>query len=144
MQIRQMTAADLDEVARLEQEIFSDPWSRQSMQKEYSQPANIYLTADVDGEVAGYCCVWTSLENADLCNLAVAPKWRKRGIASALLEEAVKLCRCSRVEMLFLEVRVSNAPAINLYEKKNFQVIHTRKKYYRNPVEDALVMQRVI
>lgn len=144
MQIRRMEARDLDEVMRLEQEIFSEPWSRQSMQREFDRESNIYLTADMDGEVAGYCCVWRSFECADLCNIAVAPERRRRGVASALLDEAVRLCRCSQVEKMFLEVRVSNTPAINFYEKKNFQAIHTREKYYRNPIEDALVMQRCV
>lgn len=144
MHIRYMEARDLDKVLEMEQQIFSDSWSRESIQKEYTRPDNIYLIAEIDGEVAGYCCVWCSFESADLCNIAVAPKWRKQGVASGLVDEAVGLCRCRQVETLFLEVRPSNISAICLYTKKQFQKIHVRKAYYRNPVEDAWVMQRYL
>lgn len=141
MQIRLIQAADLDRVAELECQIFSDPWSRQSLESDYNRPDNIYLAAEIDGSVAGYCGVWCSFECADLCNLAVAPEWRQQGVASALFGEAVRRCRCRHVERLLLEVRISNEPALCFYEKNGFCKIHLRKDYYRNPVEDAWVMQ---
>lgn len=144
MQIRLMRPADLDQVEEMERQIFSDPWSRQSIENDYCQPDNIYLVAEADGYVAGYCGVWCSFECADLCNLAVAPEWRRRGVASALFGEAVRRCRSRHVERLLLEVRISNEPALSFYEKKGFRKIHMRKRYYRNPVEDAWVMQLLL
>lgn len=141
MQIREMTEGDLEAVAELEQQIFSNPWSGQSIQKAYEQEQNIYLIAEEEGEVAGYCGIWCSFDTADLCRIAVVPKWRRKGVASLLLDEAVKRCSLYQVQSLLLEVRASNMPAIYLYEKMNFQKIHVRKKYYRNPVADAWIMQ---
>ncbi len=141
MQIRIMTEKDIDEVAALEQQIFSSPWSRESIEKAYQLQENIYLVAEDENGILGYCGIWTSYETADLCNIAVRPECRRRGIADGILKEAFKACRQRQIEQMLLEVRESNEPAIVLYEKNAFQKIDIRKGYYRNPKENAIIMQ---
>lgn len=141
MQIRRMSEKDIDAVAELEKKIFSSPWSKESIQKAFSLNENIYLVAEEKNEIVGYCGIWTSFETADLCNIAVHPEWRRRGIADEVLAEAFRLCRKSQVEQLLLEVRESNNGAIALYKKNGFVSIDVRKAYYKSPIENAIIMQ---
>lgn len=144
MQIKLMEEEDLDEVWDLEKKVFANPWNRESIWKACSQTENIYLTARENGDLVGYCGVWCSMEQADLCQIAVASQWRRKGVASALLEKAVEECRHRQAERLLLEVRVSNTAAVSFYEKEHFKTIYVRKGYYRNPVEDARIMERIL
>ena len=142
MQIRRMSEEDIAAVVKLEQQIFSSPWSKASIEKAYQLEENIYLVAEAEGIIAGYCGIWTSFETADLCNIAVNPDYRRKGIAGEILEQAFQLCQQRRIEQMLLEVRESNEPAIVLYEKYHFEKIDIRKGYYRNPTENAIIMQR--
>lgn len=141
MEIELMREEDLDQVSFLEKETFANPWGREEIWKACCQSQNIYLTARENSVVTGYCGIWCSMEQADLCQIAVAPEWRRQGVASALLKRAVEECRCRQVKQLLLEVRMSNAAAVCLYEKEHFDTIYIRKGYYKNPVEDARIMQ---
>lgn len=143
MQIRRMSEKDIESVAELEQQIFSSPWRKESIEKAYLIEANIYLVAEVEGKIAGYCGLWTSFETADLCNIAVHPEHRRKGIADAILKESFGFCRQRQVEQMLLEVRKSNVSAIALYCKNGFKNIDIRKNYYKNPVEDAIIMQKI-
>ncbi len=142
MQIRRMSEEDIAVVAKLEQQIFSSPWSKDSIEKAYQLEENIYLVAEVEGIITGYCGIWTSFETADLCNIAVHPDYRRKGIAGEILKQAFQLCQQRQIEQMLLEVRESNKPAIVLYEKYHFEKIDIRKGYYRNPIENAIIMQR--
>ena len=142
--IREMRIEDIREVVRIEEEIFSNPWSEKSFQDALTSKDNIYLVAVLEGEVAGYCGIWTSYDTADLCNIAVTAKYRKRGIAGKLLHEAVNLTAGREVERILLEVRESNTAAIALYKKFQFQKIGVRRGYYSAPKEDAVLMELCI
>lgn len=141
MKIRKMSENDVEEVAFLEQQIFASPWSKESLRRACKEEENIYLVAEQENKLIGYCGIWCSFENADLCNIAVLPGMRRRGVAEAILNEAVILCRQRNVERMLLEVRISNVAAISLYQKKGFFRINIRKKYYKNPTEDAVIMK---
>ena len=141
MQIKSMTEEDLDQVSLLERETFANPWGKEEIRKACCHEQNIYLTAREDGVVAGYCGVWCSVDQADLCQIAVAPEWRRQGVATALLQRVAEECRHRQVKQLLLEVRMSNTAAVCFYEKEHFDTIYIRKGYYRDPVEDARIMQ---
>ena len=102
----------------------------------------IYLVAECEGDVAGSCVFFCSFETADLSNVTVDERCRRRGLAEALLREAFERCLDKGVEQVLLEVRESNVAAIGLYEKLGFAVISRRRGYYRDPQEDALIMQK--
>lgn len=144
MNIRRMNSGDIDEVCRIENESFSIPWSRESIIKAYQNEANIYLAAEDEAGIIGFAGLWTSYETADLCNIVVDKKYRKKHAGYALLNEGIRLCRESNIERIMLEVRKSNKPAINLYKKMNFCEIGIRKSYYSEPVEDALIMEKIL
>lgn len=106
------------------------------------------LVAEFEGQilpgVLGFSAFhWVDTE-AELRNIAVAPAYRRQGIATALLEDGSRRLYAASVKKLFLEVRESNLPAIQLYRSLGFTAQSRRKDYYRNPSEDALVLVRQI
>ena len=137
-----MTAAHVSQVAALEKICFSDPWSEKSVASELQNDLSLWLVA-LDGDtVAGYVGSQTVLGETDMMNVAVHPDYRRRGIAEALVTALVVELKNRGSHCLTLEVRSSNAPARALYEKLGFAHIGTRKNYYRNPKEDALILRK--
>ena len=88
----------------------------------------------------GYAGTWQILEEAHITNIAVSPDYRRKKVGEALLTTIINDCRNNGIKYITLEVRVSNTPAINLYEKYGFKSLGTRKGYYQNNNEDALIM----
>ena len=139
-QIKTMEPAQVGEVCRIGRQNFTHPWSEQDYMEHLKDDERIYLVAECEGDVAGSCVC--SFETADLCNVTVDERCRRRGLAEALLREAFERCLDKGVEQVLLEVRESNVAAIGLYEKLGFAVISRRRGYYRDPQEDALIMQK--
>ena len=137
-----MTEAHVAAVAALEQVCFSDPWSEQSVRSELTNPLSLWLTA-LDGDtVAGYVGSQTVLDEADIMNVAVAPEYRRRGIARQLLDRLQDLLAAQGIRSLTLEVRASNEPAIALYEALGYVQVGRRPNYYFKPREDALILRK--
>ena len=142
MIIRKMNLGDITAIAELEKLCFSDPWSENSIASEVENPLSYWLVAEVDGVVAGYVGSQTVLDASDMMNLAVSPDYRRRGIGQALVNALVEHLQGNSVIALLLEVRVSNGPAIVLYESLGFEQVGRRPKYYHNPREDALILRK--
>ena len=120
---------------------FPIPWSPASFAGLLSGQ-RVRLTVAVDGgAVAGYSVLLLAAPDADLANFAVAPKARRRGIGRKLLEGVIASAQVAGVAHIYLEVRESNAAAIALYEHAGFRACGVRRKYYREPVEDARVLR---
>lgn len=142
IRIRQMTAWEVPSVAELEKACFSLPWSEKSVGEELSNPLSLWLVA-MDGErLMGYVGSQTVLDETDMMNLAVAEGCRRQGVAEALVTALVSQLRQRGSRCLTLEVRASNTPARNLYQKLGFAEIGRRPGYYRNPREDALILRK--
>ena len=134
---------DIVRMAELEKICFSEPWSEQSLCSCCQNPEYIFFTAKYgDGRIAGYCSMRYVLDEAEICNIAVAPESRRKGAASALLSEMIKTARELGLKSIFLEVRTSNEAAIALYKKFGFTVSGLRRGFYEKPREDALIMIR--
>ena len=142
IEIKEMTKQHVCAIAELEIVCFSDPWSEKSISYELTNPLSDWLVA-IDGDtVAGYVGSQSVLDEADMMNIAVAPEYRRQGIADILISELIQRLTDRGVCMLTLEVRVSNTPAICLYEKLGFQTVGKRPNYYAHPKEDALIMRK--
>jgi ribosomal-protein-alanine N-acetyltransferase len=140
--ITQAMRADLDAVHALEMTAFADPWMRQAFEAALEERhARFRVARDADGELLGYVVAWFVLDEGEIANLAVAQSARRRGIGQALLEAIIVEARETRVSRLFLEVRESNSAARALYESRGFTAIARRSRYYRKPVEDAIVLR---
>ena len=142
MIIREMKASDVAAIAELEKRCFSDPWSADSIASELVNPLSYWLVAEANGQVAGYVGSQSVLDAADMMNIAVSPDYRRQGVAKALVNELTHHLSQNGVIALLLEVRVSNTPAITLYEKMGFEQVGRRPNYYRNPREDALILRK--
>lgn len=140
LEFRRMQPEDLDEVAAIEESLFSCPWSRNSFLSSLDKKYILFLTALWDGKIAGYCGLLRSFDEADIVNVAVAKEFQGRGIAFTMLKELMRLGNEMGIRDYTLEVRVSNAPAIHVYEKLGFVNEGIRKNFYEKPKEDAMIM----
>jgi ribosomal-protein-alanine N-acetyltransferase len=138
--IRRMTREDLDEVARLEKICFSDPWSRKCFEEELEQQFCMPLVIMRDGRIVGYASLWHVEEQMEIANFAVSPEHRRRGIGRRLMQEVLLESKEKGCTSVVLSVRESNLPAENLYREFGFKEVGRRKRYYRYPVEDAVIM----
>ena len=142
MEVRKMQPADVAQVAELEKLCFSAPWSENSIRSELTNPLSLWLVA-VDGDtIAGYVGSQSVMGEADMMNVAVAPVYRRQGVAERLVELLVDKLTVNNVSSLTLEVRASNEPAIALYRKMSFVQVGRRPNYYTKPKEDALILRK--
>ena len=140
--LMEMKAEHVPQVAQLEKICFADPWSELSISLELTNVWSYWLVA-LDGDtVVGYVGSQSSIDEADIMNVAVHPDYRRQGIAEKLINTLVADLKKRGCHALLLEVRVSNTPAITLYEKLGFVQVGCRKNYYRNPKEDALILRK--
>lgn len=142
MRIAHMTAEHVPQVAALEKVSFSDPWSEKSVASELENSLSCWLVA-LDGEtVAGYVGSQTVMDETDMMNVAVHPDFRRQGVARALILALIGELKKRGSRCLTLEVRASNDPARALYESLGFAHVGTRRNYYQNPKEDALILRK--
>lgn len=139
-EIKPLTAEYIPQVAALERACFSHPWSEELLREELANPSAVILTAvGEDGTLLGYAGLQTVLDEGYINNVAVDGRFRRRGVADALIDTLAGFGQ-GRLDFLTLEVRASNAPAIALYAKHGFRQVGRRKNYYDDPKEDAILM----
>ncbi|HSK17052.1 MAG TPA: ribosomal protein S18-alanine N-acetyltransferase [Gaiellaceae bacterium] len=141
--IRRLTLADLSAIERIEQRAYPTPWSRSMFAGELAKPSSICLGA-FDGEerLVGYLIVSRYVDAWHVMNIAVDPDVRRTGVASRLLDTLLAFTAGDSRRGYTLEVRVSNRPAIALYERFGFDASGVRRGYYTDNREDALIMWR--
>ena len=135
-----MNKDHVSQIARLEAQCFSDPWSEKSIASELENPLSLWLVAEENGQVWGYVGSQTVLDESDMMNVAVDPRFRRQGVARTLIETLIAELSKMGSRCLRLEVRVSNENARALYARMGFQQLGLRKNYYHNPKEDALIL----
>jgi len=140
-----MTLEDIPAVLAIDQESFPIPWSERTYRFELldNEAAHLFVAVDGTGsgtKVVGYIGFWTIIDEMHISTLATASDWRRRGVAEQLLKIALREGHKQGAMLATLEVRVSNRAAIHLYEKYGFEGVGTRKGYYRDNHEDALLM----
>ena len=146
IQIHKSKESELQAIAMLEDACFHDPWPLDQVVYESKENpiANLY-SATIEDEVVGYIDFFITFDSASIARICVASEYRRNGIAKALIEKMVEVCKKQEepVENITLEVRESNVAAIELYEKNGFKTI-TKKKLYYSDGEDAIYMVRCI
>lgn len=140
VKIRKMTLEDVKEVAQLEKELFSSPWSQKSLEESLKRSEYRFFVAETEDKIVGYIGMYQVLEEGDITNVAVHEKYQKKGIGNALVSALLKEASKQMIQEVTLEVRVSNQSAIRLYEKNGFVAEGRRKNYYDKPREDAVIM----
>lgn len=140
MKARLIGAEHLSSVAALEQAVFSEPWSRQSLAILCGEAAFGAVVLDGTDTALAYGGMLTVLDEGQITNIATHPDYRRQGYAAAVLEKLLDEARVRGLATVSLEVRESNTPAISLYTRFGFAVAGRRNNFYTAPREHALVM----
>jgi len=140
VELRRLRTSDLDRIEELERESYPTPWSRSMFAGELAKPSGICLGAFQGADMLGYLIVARYVDAWHIMNVAVDPIWRGRGVARTLLERLFEITVEDPDRGYTLEVRVSNAEAIRLYERLRFVSTGIRRGYYTDNREDALIM----
>lgn len=138
--IRFATGADVPQVAALEQQIFSEPWTQTGLEETLSCDRHIFLVAQTAGQIVGYGLLYCNGDEGEIPTIATHPAYLHQGIGYTLLEQMLAEARRRGVVAVYLEVRRSNLAAQRLYAKCGFAIVGERRHFYRFPDEDALVM----
>ena len=142
--IRPARREDVDDVAAIEREAFSDPWSAASFRALFGNQLVHFAVAHdtLTGRIHGYVVAWFVVDEGEIANLAVAATARRMGLGARLLDGALADAARRGCRVVFLEVREANVAAQSLYSSRKFVLAGRRVRYYRKPVEDALILRR--
>lgn len=138
--LRTLSYNDLDAILELEHKCFSIPWTRGMLEDELYNANAFYTVLEVSGQICGYAGLWRILDEGHITNVAVHPDFRRSGYGRQLVGALIDYAKSCGLVALTLEVRVSNAAAISLYQSFGFRVEGRRKRYYSDNNEDALIM----
>ena len=140
MQIRELRAEDVPAVARIEAEVFSEPWTERDFLEMVETDYAHYFVAEENDEIAGYCGLRKMAGEGEITNVAVKPSFRRKGIGRKLMEHLLTEAPACGIGDCTLEVRAGNRSAISLYESLGFHTEGIRPGFYTKPREDALIM----
>lgn len=140
--MRKWTFDDIKEIAKLESEIFVEPWTEEELKSSFNG-GNFYTQLiEFDGQIVAYVGANVTNWDSDICLIAVKKEYRRQGLAIKLLNKLIEFAKANNQEKIFLEVRASNESAINLYKKMGFTPYGIRKNYYGT--EDAINMVLIL
>ena len=142
MKIEKMTKEHLEAVYIIETECFSHPWSKQSIENELNNDTSLFWVATENNDVIGYIGMSIVIDEGYIFNVAVSKNSRKKGVATALINELVTYGKKNNFSFITLEVRESNEPARSLYSKFGFIKVGKRENYYSEPKENAILMTK--
>ena len=134
--------ADLTGVLEVEEESFTNPWTRDMYEWELQNRSvcHIDIVRTTECRVAGFCAFWVVFDEIHINNVAIRPRYRGLGMGTALMQHVLRGGPALGARRATLEVRASNSGALRLYQRLGFYVAGTRKHYYTKPVEDALIL----
>lgn len=138
--IRRLKPGDVKRLSVIEEESFSMPWSAKAFADLLDRPYCLYLVAETEGNVIGCCGLTNICNEGNIDNVVVDNAFRGKGVAQKMLRELIRQGRQEGIADFTLEVRVSNEPAIHVYEKLGFVSEGIRPHFYEKPEEDALIM----
>lgn len=142
--VRLATEDDITEIVSIERKCFADPWSENAFRSSFNKNTDIFVL-ETDDRIGGFAVFDRTLgTEAELHIIAVDPDLRGNGFSKLLMDAMVESATKNGIERIMLEVRASNEVAILLYAKYGFEKVGLRPGYYRNPVESAILMDRVL
>ncbi len=141
VRFRPLQMADLDKVMAIEPTIYPYPWTRGNFSDSLKAGYSCWA-CEHEGDLIGYAVLMMVLDEAHLLNISIASEFQGYGLGQQLLEHVISIARKHKGQMMFLEVRPSNKPALKLYEKNGFNEFSVRKGYYpaEKGREDAILM----
>lgn len=142
--IRKMQQSDLQQVVKMEQQIFSQPWREEDFAAGITKDEMLYYVVERNGEILGYCGLHKILEEGDITNVAIKETCRGQGLGYDMIKEVLQRGQEQGITAFTLEVREGNGSAIRLYEKLGFESAGIRKNFYEKPVENAVIMWKYL
>lgn len=143
MKIIDLNKNYITQIAKLEENTFSNPWSEDAFLKELDDKNKITLiTLSKDNKLIGFVNAWVVLDEVSINNIAVDKNFQRQGVATSLLKALNE--RVKDLSFITLEVRKSNTQAIKLYEKNGYKRVGERKNFYRDPTEPAILMTKTL
>jgi ribosomal-protein-alanine N-acetyltransferase len=139
--IKQLTENDIEKILYLENKCFFDAWTEKMLLSELEKENSFFFGKFLQNKLTGYILLNTCVDEAEILKICVDDLHRKKGIGKELIDYAI--CNLKNINLINLEVRKSNTPAINLYLKTGFCIVGERKKYYKNN-EDAVLMTKTL
>lgn len=152
--LREFTMSDIPAILAIEQDLFADPWSSDIFTTEIIQSEQFFkevkgkqqktkhnYVLEYRGEIVGFFLGWAIYDEYSIMNIGVSKSFQNKGLGSFIMSKMLERALDLECFTIYLEVRVSNLPAIRLYEKYRFEQVGVRKNYYPDPLEDALVMK---
>lgn len=142
--VRRAQPEDLSGIAEVERESAATPWTLEQLSTEFENEFAYLFCAEADGEIAGLCDIHIAYGDAHINEVAVSARHRRKGVASALIGEAVKATKQHGCAAVTLEVRSSSREARAFYDTQGFRMIGQKWGFYSDPTDDALVLQKEI
>ena len=140
MELQPLSREHIDGIMEIENDSFSIPWSRGSMEKELENKLAIYIVAMEDDKVVGYAGMWHVVTEGHITNIAVHKDYRGKGVGQALVKGLIDIAKEKEMIGVTLEGRPSNETALHIYKKYGFKLSGVRKEYYDDNKEDAYIM----
>ncbi len=140
--LRPATLEDLDAVVKIENQVHAAPWTEEHFRAELTKPYSQFLVFtddESDSIIAGYLVFWVMFDECQILNLATSLNYRGLGLAKQMIQKVVSIALKKGIKKVVLDVRKSNSPAIQLYQRVKFSITHIRKGFYSNG-EDAYQM----
>lgn len=134
----------IEQLEQIEQACFSMPWTKEQLKGQLLDSCHVFIVAESGEAVLGYVGMMYIIDEGYISNVAVAPEYRRQGIADALIDELTRRAAALYLAFVTLEARQSNSPAIALYKKHGFVPVGVRKNYYELPKEDAVLMTKFL
>lgn len=146
MKLKKATPSDAYALSYVHNACFAETWSENDFceRMEESSIWTFFIMYGENGEPVGYLSAYIIVDEASIANIAIMPKYRKNGYGSSILENFIAYCKGKDVAKIMLEVRKSNMGAISLYKKYGFDVVGESVGHYSCPVENALLMNKLL
>lgn len=140
--IRNMQLSDANEIARLEEEAFSDAWTEKGILDTFHQQQAFVVVGEMDDKVVGYCIMYYVLDEGEIARIAVDDNCKRQGVGRAILNQAECICKEKGITRILLDVRESNGAARAFYRNYGFVEDGIRKNFYEMPKEHAVLMSK--
>lgn len=142
--IRKTRLTDINDIYKIELAQSSSPWKKEHFVDEISNDLSYFFVIEnyISNEIIGFIIFWIIDDIAELHSVAISDIYKRSGNGLSLINNMFELLKKKKIREIFLEVRASNIPAINLYKKLEFKEINIRNNYYKSPPEDALVFRK--
>lgn len=142
--IREMLVNDLEEIVKIEKDLYKSPWNLEQFKYELEENEFSYnFVLEKEGIVIGYYGFWVMFEDVDITKVSIRKEFQGMKLSNLLIKDCFERVRRLECNKINLEVRTDNIRAINLYKKYGFEDVYIRKDYYGKG-EDALILSRIV